>query len=176
MISAELVIPLISTLVALAAVVFTTMMMAHQARQMEHERNALALIEAIDRISSPEVVTAFDVLRGVNDRYPTDADLREKFPGSADERSLFVVAQFIETVACLARREVLDASLIVDAVGLLLRTRWAMIQPFIERQRRLSGNPYIYENFDWLAKYSAWWKDEPRPKHPNYDPAQFSSQ
>jgi hypothetical protein len=176
MIPLDVLIPLISTLVALAAVVFTTLMMAHQARQMEHERNALALIEAIDRISSPEVVTAFEVLRGVNERYPTEADMREKFPGSADERSLFVVGQFIETVACLARRDVLDVSLIVDAVGLLIRTRWAMIQPFIERQRRLAGNPYIYENFDWLAKYSSWWKDEPRPKQPNYDPAQFTSQ
>ncbi|HLJ85118.1 MAG TPA: DUF4760 domain-containing protein [Candidatus Eremiobacteraceae bacterium] len=174
MISVDVLLPLLSTLVALAAVVFTTMMMARQTRQIEHERNALALIEAIDRLSSPEVVAAFYELAGVNERYPTDIDLREKFPGSADERALFVVAQFIETIACLARREVLDASLIVDAVGLLLRTRWAMIQPFVERQRTLAGNPYIYENFDWLARYSAWWKDEPRPKRPNYDPAQFS--
>lgn len=175
MLSADVVLPLLSTLVALAAVIFTTMMMARQTRQIEHERNALALIEAIDRLSSPEVVTAFYELAGVNERYPTDDDLRQKFPGSADERALFVVAQFIETIACLARREVLDASLIVDAVGLLLRTRWAMIQPFVERQRELAGNPYIYENFDWLARYSAWWKDEPRPKHPNYDPAQFKT-
>ena len=173
MFSADVFLPLASTIIAIMAVIFTTVMMARQTRQIEHERNALALIEAIDRLSSPEVVQAFEVLPGVNERYPTDADIREKFPKSADERSLFVVGQFIETVACLARREVLDASLIVDAVGLLVRTRWATIAPFIERQRRLSGNPYIYENFEWLAKYSAWWKDVPRPKATNYDPAQF---
>ncbi len=173
MVATDVALPIASTAVAFATVIFTTLMMARQTRQIEHERNALALIEAIDRLSSPEVVTAFAALRGVDDRYPTDADVRDQFPGSADERSLFVVGQFIETVACLARREVLDPSLIVDAVGLLLRTRWETIRPFIERQRRISDNPYIYENFEWIASYSNWWKDVPRPKQPNYDPKQF---
>jgi hypothetical protein len=79
----------------------------------------------------------------------------------------------METVACLARREVLDASLIVDAVGHMIRARWKALEPFIARRRRLESNEYIYENFEWLAKYSAWWKDVPRPNHPNYSPTQF---
>ncbi|HEY5095917.1 MAG TPA: DUF4760 domain-containing protein [Candidatus Eremiobacteraceae bacterium] len=166
-------IPVMSTVIAFATVIFTTMMMARQTREMRHERNALALIEAIDGLSAPDVVKAFEELRGIEKRYLTDADFRSRFVGSEDERALFVVGQFIETVACLARREVLDVTLIVDAVGLLLRTRWETIRPFIERYRTAEGNPYVYENFEWLARYSAWWKDVPRPRHPNYDPAQF---
>jgi len=173
--SFENLLPIASTLIAFATVIFTTLWMSRQTREIAHERNALALIEAIGGFSSPTVVQAFEDLRGVEKRYPTVADFRARFFGSDDERSLFVVAQFIETIATLARREVLDVTLIVDAVGLLLRNRWETIRPFIELYRSAEHNPCIYENFEWLARYSAWWKDVPRPKHPNYDPAQFST-
>ncbi len=167
--------PIVSTLIAFATVIFTTLWMARQTREIAHERNALALIEAIGGLSSPNVVQAFEDLRGVEKRYPTEADFRTRFFGSEDERSLFVVGQFVETIACLARREVLDVTLIVDAVGLLLRNRWETIRPFIELYRSAENNSYVYENFEWLAHYSAWWKDVPRPKHPNYDPQQFGA-
>ncbi|HKW44644.1 MAG TPA: DUF4760 domain-containing protein [Candidatus Eremiobacteraceae bacterium] len=168
------IVPIVSTVTGFATVLFTTLWMARQTREIAHERNALALIEAIDGLSSPAMVEAFEHLRGVDERYPTKADFHSRFIGSEDERALFVVGQFIETVGCLARREVLDVTLIVDAVGLMIRNRWETIRPFIERYRRFENNPYVYENFEWLARYSNWWKDVPRPPHPNYDPAQFA--
>ena len=86
-----------------------------------------------------------------------------------------LVAQYFETVACLTRRRVLDASLLVDAVGYMLRTRWETIRPFVMRLRRIRQNKYIFENFEWIALYSAWWRETPRPpRDPNYDPGQFS--
>ncbi|HKW44467.1 MAG TPA: DUF4760 domain-containing protein [Candidatus Eremiobacteraceae bacterium] len=168
------IVPIVSTVTGFATVLFTTLWMARQTREIAHERNALALIEAIDGLSSPAMVKAFEDLRGVDERYPTVGDFRSRFVGSEDERALFVVAQFVETVACLARREVLDVTLIVDAVGLMIRNRWETIRPFIERYRSAENNPYIYENFEWLASYSNWWKDIPRPPHPNYDANQFA--
>ena len=162
--------------VAVLALVFTTLLLARQVRQMEHERNALAILEAIERLTDARVVETFERLQGVNERYPADADIVEKFPGSKDERDLMVVGQFIETIACLARRRVLDPSLVVDATGLMLRRRWNAIRPFILRRRALERNDYILENFEWLAMYSAWWKDTPRPRFDrNYDPAQFAA-
>lgn len=162
--------------VAVLALVFTTLMLARQVRQMEHERNALAILEAIERLTDPRVVDTFERLRTVNERYPRDADISSNFNGSDDERAFLVVFQFVETIACLARRRVLDPSLLVDAAGLALRQRWQSIRPFVERRRALENNPYILENFEWLAMYSAWWKDTPRPPHDrNYDPKQFAS-
>lgn len=172
--SYETVVPIASLAVAFLTVIVTAWLMHRQAREMAHERNANAILEAIDRLTSPELVAAFDRLADINERMPTDADLQTQYPGSADETANFVVGQLMETVACLARREVLDPSLIVDAVGLMIRMRWQALEPFIVRRRRLERNPYIYENFEWLARYSEWWKDEPRPKHPNYSPTQFA--
>lgn len=161
--------------VAILALVFTTLMLARQVRQMEHERNALAILEAIERLTDPRVVETFDRLRDVNDRYPTNEILLEKYRGSKDERDFLVVAQFVETVATLARRRVLDASLLVDATGLPLRRRWQTIREFVQRRRALENNDYILENFEWLAMYSAWWKDTPRPRFDrNYRPNQFA--
>lgn len=172
--SAELISSVASVAVAVLAMVFTTFLLARQVRQMEHERNALAILEAIERLTDPRVVATFDRLHNVNERYPTDRDITERYRGSADEHDILVVAQFVETVACLARRRVLDPSLLVDAVGLGLRYRWNAIKDFIARRRRIEHNEYILENFEWLAMYSAWWKDTPRPKRDvNYDPTQF---
>lgn len=85
------------------------------------------------------------------------------------------MSSYIETIACLARRGVLDPSLLVDAVGLMIRRRWAVVRSFTLRRRRIENNDYIGENFEWLAMYSAWWKDVPRPRGAaNYDPAQFA--
>ena len=163
-----------SLLIAFATVVFTTLMLSRQVRQMEHERNALAILQAIDRLTSAPIVHVFTRLRGVERRYPDDVALRERFSGSQDEEALGMVGQYVETIACLARREVLDASLIVDAVGLMLRTRWATIREFVYQLRRYHNNPYMFENFEWLARYSAWWKDVPRPaRAANYSAGQF---
>jgi hypothetical protein len=170
----ESAVPIVSTIIAFATVVFTTVMMARQTRQIEHERNALALLDAIDRLTSPEVLRTFDELQGVDERFPTKDDILKKYPGSADQRAMAVVAQYFEAVACLARREVIDPSLVVDAAGIFVRGNWERIKQFVMRRRAAENNDFILENFEWLARYSAWWKDEPRPKHPNYDPDQFS--
>jgi hypothetical protein len=171
----EQLVPIASLVIAFVTVVFTTYMLSRQVRQMEHERNALAILDAIDRLTSTEVVGVFTQLRGVDQRYPTDKAIAERFAGSNDERALSMVGQFVETIACLARREVLDVTLICDAVGYMLRDRWATIQPFVKHWRRYNNNEFLFENFEWLANYSAWWKDIPRPKQPNYDPNQFAA-
>lgn len=174
--SAEQLWPAASVAVAVIALVFTSLLLARQVRQMEHERNALAILEAINRLTDPRIVEIFDRLATVDARYPQDEDICTRYRGSADERDFLAVAQYVETVACLARRRVLDASLLVDAVGLALRQRWESIRTFVMRRRRLENNDYILENFEWLAMYSAWWKDTPRPpRERNYDPQQFSS-
>ncbi len=166
--------PIGSLLIALATVVFTTLMLSRQVRQMEHERNALAIIQAIERLTSPTIVGVFAQLQGVEARYPTDEALRLRFLGSPDEEALLMVGQYVETIAALARRQIIDASLIVDAVGLMLRTRWATIREFVYHLRRYHSNPYMFENFEWLARYSAWWKELPRPVSAlNYQDSQF---
>lgn len=168
--------PAASVGVAVLALVLTTLLLGRQVRQMEHERNALAMLEAIKRLTDPRIVEIFDRLGNVNERYPVDAGILERYHGSADERDFLIVGQYIETVACLARRRVLDASLLCDAVGLALRRRWATIRTFVKRLRAAENNPYILENFEWIARYSDWWKDEPRPKRDrNYDPKQFGA-
>jgi len=148
--------------------------MHRQVKAMEHERHALALLDAIDRISSQEIVELFSGLEGVNGRYGADADIKARYPDSQDERALLAVGQYIETVATLARRGVLNPSLIVDSVGYMIRKRWSTIEPFVMRLRVVYDNESLFENFEWLARYSAWWRDVPRPKNdPNYWPDQF---
>lgn len=160
--------------IAFLALVFTSILLARQARQMEHERNAVAILEAIERITDERILLIFERLSKVNERYPTDEDLQKNYPHSQDERDFVAVASFVETVACLARRRVIDPSLVVDAVGLILRKRWAEVREFVARRRRLENNDFIFENFEWLALYSTWWKDTPRPRFDkNYNPRQF---
>jgi hypothetical protein len=132
-------------------------------------------MEAIERLTDPKIVAIFTHLVSVNERYSTDDDFVAKYYGSEDEADFSSAVTFVETVACLARRKVIDPSLVVDAVGLTIRRRWNAIRTFIERRRRIEDNPDILNNFEWLAMYSTWWKDIPRPPHEkNYDPRQFA--
>lgn len=164
-----------SIAVSLIALGLSTFLLTRQNRQLEHERNALAILDAIGQLTDPEIVAAFAQLEGIGSRYPDDEAVRRTFENSADDHALLMVAQYVETVATLARRRVLDASLIVDAVGFMLRSRWSMILPFVERLRRVRGNAFLFENFEWLALYSTWWKGVPRPPgDPNYNPKQFA--
>ncbi len=163
-----------SIAVSLVALGFSTFLLARQNKQLEHERNALAILDAIGQLTDPQIVAAFAQLEGIGERYPDDESVRSTFEGSHDDSALLTVAQYVETVATLARRRVLDASLIVDAVGFMVRARWNTILPFVERLRRVRENAYLFENFEWLARYSVWWKNEPRPPGDrNYDPTQF---
>ncbi|MGA8532744.1 MAG: DUF4760 domain-containing protein [Candidatus Tumulicola sp.] len=172
--SAEQAFAAASVVVSLVALGLSTILLTRQNKQIEHERNALALLDAIARITDPVIVEAFSQLEGIAARFPDDDAVRRGFDGSSDDYALILVVQYVETVACLARRRVLDASLLVDAVGFMLRSRWNAIQPFVERLRRVRENEYLFENFEWLAMYSTWWKDTPRPPNDaNYDPKQF---
>jgi hypothetical protein len=161
--------------ISLCALAFSTFFLARQNRHLEHERNAVAILEAIGQLTDPMIVKAFSQLENIGERYPDDQSVRDRFEDSADDEALTIVAQYVETVSCLARRGVLDASLIVDAVGFMLRFRWNTILPFVQRLRRVRNNDYLFENFEWLAMYSVWWKDTPRPPgEKNYDPKQFA--
>ena len=172
--AAEQILTASSVAVSLVALGVSALLLARQNRHLEQERNAVALLDAIAQLTDPAIIAAFAQLEGIAERYPTDEAVRRGFESSPDDQALLLVAQYVETVACLARRRVLDASLIVDAVGFMLRSRWNTILPFVERLRRVRDNQYLFENFEWLAMYSVWWKDEPRPPHDaNYDPKQF---
>jgi hypothetical protein len=115
--SSEQVLAGASVIVSLVALGFTTVLLTRQNKQLEHERNALAILDAIGRLTDPAIGSAFSQLEGIDERYPDDQSVRESYAGSADEGALLLVAQYVETVACLARRRVLDVSLLVDAVG-----------------------------------------------------------
>jgi hypothetical protein len=174
-VSAEQAFAAASVVVSLVALGLSTLLLTRQNKQLEHERNALAILDAIGRITDPAIGSAFSQLDGIDQRFPDDASVREGYSGSADEQALLLVAQYVETIACLARRDVLDPSLLVDAVGFMLRSRWNGIREFVGRLRRVRENEYLFENFEWIAMYSAWWKDIPRPpRDSNYDPQQFS--
>jgi hypothetical protein len=163
-----------SIIVSLIALALSTVLLARQNKQLEHERNAMAILDAIARLTDPAIVAAFAQLEGIGERYPDDESVRRNFVGSPDDHALVLVAQYVETVACLARRRVLDASLLVDAVGFMLRSRWNTVRPFVDRWRRVRNNAFLFENFEWIAMFSAWWKETPRPPNdPNYDPKQF---
>lgn len=166
---------LASIVVSVGALAVSTFMLARQNRHLEHERNALALLEAINRLTDAGAMAAFEGLEGVHQRYPTDEDILTRYDDSDDDRALLLVAQYFETVATLARRGVLDASLLVDAIGYMIRVRWDTIREFIYHLRKVRGNDYIFENFEWLAMYSAWWRELDRPPgDPNYDEKQFA--
>jgi len=164
-----------SVLVSMISLGLSGWLLTRQNKHLEDERNATAILEALNRLTDANAMVAFEGLEGVHLRYPTDEDILARYDDSDDDRALLLVAQYFETVATLARRRVLDASLLVDAIGYMIRVRWNTIREFVYHLRKVRGNDYIFENFEWLAMYSAWWREIDRaPGDPNYDEKQFA--
>ena len=86
--SAEQAFAAASVVVSLIALGISTTLLTRQNKQLEHERNALAILEAINRLTDAAAMAAFEGLQGVNGRYPTDRDIAERFDDSDDDRAL----------------------------------------------------------------------------------------
>ena len=142
-----------SVVIAALALGFSSVLLLRQNRQLEHERNAMAMLEAARQLNDPVLVRAFEDLEGIERRFPDDEAVARSFDDSSDDRALLLVGQYVETIACLARRGALDPSLLVDAVGFSLRARWTIVRTFVERLRRVRRNPNVLENFEWLVMY-----------------------
>ena len=119
--SAEQVFAGSSVAVSLIALGLSTVLLTRQNKQIEHERNALAILDAIARLTDPAIVARSRSSKIIGARYPDDEPRAPRFRRLARRSRAVLVAQYVETVACLARRRVLDASLLVDAVGFMLR-------------------------------------------------------
>ena len=116
--SAEQVFAAASVVVSLVAIGLLTDP-AHAPEQAARARTQRAGHSRCDRAAdrSHDRGKAFAQLEDIAERYPDEESIRTVFHASPDDRALVLVAQYVETVACLARRRVLDASLLVDAVG-----------------------------------------------------------
>ncbi len=74
--SAEQVFAACSVAVSLIALGLSSVLLTRQNKQMEHERNALAILDAIARLTDPAIVNAFAQLEGIGARYPDDETVR----------------------------------------------------------------------------------------------------
>ena len=80
-----------SVVVSLIALGLSTVLLTRQNKQLEHERNALAILDAIGRLTDPAIVEAFAHLEGIEQRYPDDDAVRNRFDGSPEDRALVLV-------------------------------------------------------------------------------------
>jgi hypothetical protein len=82
----------------------------------------------------------------------THADLVAKFPDRTGPtwRALGQAAVFYETVATLVRRELFSEELCHDWIW--TEGIWRALAPAVEGWRTETGEPRLYENFEWLAK------------------------
>jgi hypothetical protein len=74
-----------------------------------------------------------------------------------------VVLQTFEKVGTYARHGMLDTVLIADYCGPLIREMWHRFEScgYIELRRR--GNPYVYENFEYLYDAAMAWYENTDP-------------
>ena len=65
-----------SVIVSLIALGLSSSLLTRQNKQLEHERNALAILDAIGRLTDSTIGLAFAQLEGIADRFPDDDSVR----------------------------------------------------------------------------------------------------
>ncbi|MER6443227.1 MULTISPECIES: DUF4760 domain-containing protein [unclassified Streptomyces] len=73
---------------------------------------------------------------------------------SGDDRATKLVASYLTTfnfLAVGAQTDAFDRRVIDEAWGGLILSVWNNYRPWVEEQRRLHGEPRVWENLEWLA-------------------------
>jgi hypothetical protein len=84
---------------------------------------------------------------------PTLGQLRKRYPiDSAEYEQVMALLISCETTATFVRQGILNEALVKDVYW--IGGVWSSTEKIVKGSRRETGEPRLYENFEWLVKHS----------------------
>jgi hypothetical protein len=154
---------LISTIVIVAALIFTAM----QVRQGNVKRRDQAAITLIQTAQSTGWTRALDLIGKLpGNTQPSDIERA----GAEVERALFEFGVRLETIGYMVFRRNVDLETVDDLIGGVTLMFWPRAKARSERERRRTENPKFLEGCKWLANKIAERRERlgHRPAHLRY--------
>jgi hypothetical protein len=132
-----------TALTVLAAVAFG-LLEARRARQERAERAAFAAVQAL---LTPEWVKSVIVVQSVPDE-STAAAIEANAQMLA---AVWTVGVILEGLGYSVYARIVPLHVVADLMGGVVRLAWCKVRPYVEEERRRSGNQKTFEWFQWLA-------------------------
>jgi hypothetical protein len=123
----------------------------------------VAYFEFFGRWETPEDDRAVQLVTGIVRQAPDYQTFLALIPPGSEERSLFErgLGSF-EEAGYLIRSGLMREDLFFDG-WYAMPQMWERTRPYVDFLRRESGNPRLYENFEWLAeRASEFWAERDR--------------
>ena len=125
--------------------------------QLEHLRRATQLagtLAIFDEIMTPEIADATRfvqnefVERMKDERFHAEA--LERAPDWTVHKEVYIFRHF-ERIGTLIKNGLVDSDVLLDFMGLFIRDHWSRLGPLALEQRKMRGEPSLWENFEYLA-------------------------
>lgn len=113
-------------------------------RNLVESRQTDIVTRIYSRTSSREHQEAWEKVR---DREITNYNDYKKNYGFVEVN---MICNVYDQVGVLLRRKLVDASLVQDLFGTLIKARWTKFKPLIEDGRKHLGQPDIFNSFEYL--------------------------
>jgi len=125
--------------------------------QIEHLRRATQLtgtLAIFDEIMTEEIAGATRfVVREFDEKMKDErfhAEALERAPDWTVHKEVLILRHF-ERIGTLVKNGLVDADVLLDFMGIFIRENWRHVRPLALEQRKLRGEPALWENFEYLA-------------------------
>jgi hypothetical protein len=132
-----------TALAVLTAVAFGLLEM-RRARQERAERAAFAAVQAL---LTPEWIKSMIVVQSIPDGSSASAIEEDAHVLTA----VWAVGVILEGLGYSVYARIVPLRVVGDLMGGAVRLAWRKVRPYVEEQRRHSGNQKTFEWFQWLA-------------------------
>lgn len=142
----------VSVLIASASVVAGAIYYMLETKHQRIERQT----ESILRLSPWFSLTAKEIQEAINNvcsvEYTDYEDYLEKYGGKPEQTSLKLLGNYFEGVGLLVYRKLVETDIVFDFWGDLALSMWEENEALIGDMRKNSGEPRMFEFWEYLAK------------------------
>jgi len=128
--------------------------------QIEHLRRATQLdgtLAVFEEIFSTNFLGAYRFVMHEFDERMKDDDFHAAAlaPAPDDEtHKELQILRHMERIGTLIKNDLLEADVILDFASSVIWACWEKLEPLVIEQRRAFGGPFLWENFEYIAKKS----------------------
>ena len=129
-------------------------------KQLEHLRRATQLdgtLAVFDQLFSSGFFESYNFVITEFEERMKDEAFRAEALSSAPDTNVHKEREILrqmERLASLIKNDLLDGTVILDAIADMVRETWYKLEPLVIEQRRVFGSDLIWENYEFLMMRS----------------------
>jgi hypothetical protein len=131
----------------LAGVVYYVLEIRHQSRLRQTE--SVIRLSPWFNMNAEEVQEAIATVCSIE--YKNYEDYLEKYSGKQEDKMLKILGNYFEGMGILVFRRLVEADIVYDFWGDIIKSSWDDVEPLIGEMRKDSGNANMFRFWEYLS-------------------------